>query len=119
MTAGTIQLIEEELRAAYPEATAATDAGRRLIRLPEVHFPAGCKPEIAAALMVLDPNAPKPDLYLNVVPVLRSGNQVSTGTVTLAGQTWQTFSFNVAWDEGRHTAIQFIEGKLARLRRGS
>jgi hypothetical protein len=115
----TIQLHEEELRASYPNAVAATDGGRRLIQLPQVHFPAGCKPETGSALIVLDPATPKPDLYLTQVPTLPSGNQVSIGTVTLAGQTWQTFSFNVTWEEGKHTAIQFVEGKLARLRRGS
>lgn len=115
----TIRLAEQELKAAYPEATAATDGSRRLIRLPEVHFPSGCRPAIGTALVILDPNAPKPDVYLSEVPVLHSGNRVSIGNVMVAGQSWQTFSFNVIWEEGRHTAIQFLEGKLARLRRGS
>ena len=119
MTTETIQLLEEELRTSYPKAVATTDGGRRLIQLPQVHFPAGCNPETGGALIVLDPAAPKPELHLVQVPTLPSGNQVSIGTVTLAGQTWQTFSFNVIWEEGRHTAIQFVEGKLARLRRAS
>lgn len=119
MTRETITIVEEELKAAYPTATAATDGSRRLIRLPEVHFPAGCEPEAGGALIVLDPAAPKPEMYLTEVPVLPSGNRVSIGTVTVAGQSWQTFSFNVTWEEGRHTAIQFVEAKLARLHRGS
>ena len=119
MTTETIRLMEEELKAAYPAATATTEGGRKLIRLPEVDFPSGCKPERGAALIVLDPNAPKPDMFLNEVPVLPSGNRVSAGVVTVAGQSWQTFSFNVTWEEGWHTAIQFVEEKLARLRRGS
>ena len=119
MTAETIRLIEAELRAAYPATTAATEGSLRLIRLPEVHFSSGCRPATGSALVVLDPNAPKPDMYLSEVPALPSGNRVSVGTVTVAGQSWQTFSFNVTWEEGRHTAIQFLEGKLARLRRGS
>lgn len=119
MTPETIQRLEGEIKTAYPDGTSATDAGRRLIRLPEVQFPAGCKPEGGAALVVLDPNAPKPELYLAEVPALPSGNRVSIGTIVVAGQTWQTFSFNLNWDDAAHTALQFIEGKLARLRRGS
>jgi len=119
VTTETIELLEAELRASYPAAIAATDAGRRLIQLPQIHFPAGCNPETGSALVILDPTTPKPDLYLTKVPTLPSGNQVSIGTLTLAGQTWQSFSFNVTWEEGKHTAIQFVEGKLARLRRGS
>jgi hypothetical protein len=119
MTPETIQRLEEEIAAAYPDGTSTTDGGRRLIRLPKVHFPIGCKPEAGVALVVLDPNAPKPDLHLAEVPALPSGNRVSVGTIAVAGQTWQTFSFNLNWDEGGHTGLQFVEGKLARLRRGS
>ncbi len=119
MTAETIQRLEEEITAAYSDTTSTTDAGRRLIRLPKVNFPVGCKPEAGVALIVLDPTASKPDLYLAEVPSLPSGNRVSVGTVAVAGQTWQTFSFNLNWDEGGHTGVQFVEGKLARLRRAS
>jgi hypothetical protein len=119
VTAETIRLIEAELRAAYPAATATTDGNRRLLRLPEILFPRGCRPDTGSALVVLDPNALKPELYLSEVPVLPSGNRVSVGTVTIGGQSWQTFSYNVGWEEGRHSAIQFLEGKLARLRRGT
>jgi hypothetical protein len=119
MTAETIQRLEEEITAAYPDTKSTTDAGRRLIRLPKVDFPLGCKPEAGVALIVLDPNAPKPDLYLAEIPSLPSGTRVSVGTVTVAGETWQTFSFNLNWNEGGHTGVQFVEGKLARLRRAS
>jgi hypothetical protein len=119
MTAETIQRLEQEITAAYSDTTSTTDAGRRLIQIPKVNFPVGCKPEVGVALIVLDPTAPKPDLYLVEVPSLPSGNRVSVGTVAVAGQTWQTFSFNLNWDEGGHTGVQFVEGKLARLRRAS
>jgi hypothetical protein len=119
MTGETIRLVEEELKAAYPEASATTDGNRRLIKLPEVHYPLGCRPATGTVLVVLDPSAPKPEVYLSEAPVLPSGSRVSIGNVTIAGQSWQTFSFNAAWEEERHTAIQFLEGKLARFRRGS
>src|SRR5215472_15689852 len=114
MTRETIELVEKELKAAYPAATAATNGNRRLIRLPEVPYPSGCRPATGTALVVLDPNSPKPELYLNEVPVLPSGSRVSIGSVMVAGESWQTFSFNVIWEEGRHTGIQFVESKLAR-----
>jgi len=117
MTLETIQLLEQELRATYPSAVTALDGGRRLVSLPEVDFPKGCRPSMGGALVVLDPNAAKPEMYLSQVPVLPSGGSVSVGTVSIGGQAWQTFSFNVAWEEGKHNAIQYVEAKLARLRR--
>jgi len=119
VTLETIRIIEEELKAAYPTAIAALDGNRRLVELLEVDFPRGCRPGTGSALIVLDPNSPKPGVYLREVPALPSGNRVSAGTVLVAGQSWQTFSFNVAWEEGKHTAVQFLEAKLARLRRGA
>jgi hypothetical protein len=119
MTTDTIQRLEQELLAAYSAAVLATDGSRRLIRLPEVHCPEGCNPATVEALVLLDANAAKPELYLREVPTLTSGVRPNIGTVTVAGSTWQTFSFNLLWDENTHTAIQFLEGKLARFRRAS
>jgi hypothetical protein len=118
MTPETIQRLEEELAIAYSGVSAATDGSRRLLRLP-VQFPDGCRPATTEAIIALDPSATQPQLHLLEVPALPNGTRPNVGTTTVAGQSWQTFSFNVLWDEGRHTAVQFVEAKLARFRRAA
>lgn len=113
MTQETIDRLSAELKDQYTGAVSAKDNVLMLVRLPEVHFPPGCHPESASALVVFDPAKAKPDFYLKVIPSVR-GAQPQHGTAVVGGDTWFSFSFNLKWDEN-HTALQFIEGMLRRF----
>jgi hypothetical protein len=106
----------EELAAGYDDAARTDEGQKTLIRLPRIFFPRGCNPSETSALVVLDEQQPAPQLLIKQVPTLPNGiTPRSTGTVSVAGETWNTFSFNQPWDEDAHTAIQFVEGRLRRF----
>jgi hypothetical protein len=114
----TIDRIVAELRGAFPEAKTAEDGDRTLVRLPAVPFPKGCKPDETEALVVLTPGAAQPELYVKVIPLRPDGGTPrSTGTTSVGGESWCTFSFSVQWDESRHSAVQFVLAHLGRFGR--
>lgn len=116
MSPETIARCVSELLEAYPRAQRTEDGGRVLVRLREAHLPQGCVPATTGALVILDPAQPKPRVLLNEKP--RTPGNVDPRNVspeTVAGETWYTFSYNVAWDESRHTAMQFVESALRRF----
>lgn len=118
MTQETIDRLVTELKAAFLGAKTAQEGTQTLVRLPSVSFPKGCQPATSEALVVLDPQA-APQLYLKVIPTRSDGGAPrSTGTTTVAGESWCTFSFNVQWDENRHSAVQFVFGRLRRFALG-
>lgn len=115
MTQETIVRLVSELKVAFPGARTAGDGAQTLVRLPSVPFPRGCQPAASEALVVLDPQA-APQLHLKVIPSRPDGGRPrSTGTTTVAGESWCTFSFNMQWDESRHSAEQFVHGRLRRF----
>jgi hypothetical protein len=116
MKTETIERLERELKQSYRGVLSATDAGRRLVKLPEVYFPRGCRPEVSEALVVLDPAADKPEFYLSVFPTLASGAVPARGQIFIGGQNWNTFSYSLQhWQADENTAEQFVEGKLRRF----
>jgi hypothetical protein len=104
-----------ELKEEYPDAKIARDGEKTLVKLPSVYFPVGCKPEKATALVLIEPTQPQPQLLLQIIPLLPNGGSVSASPMTIAGEAWFTYSFNLQWDEHRHTAFQFVEGRLRRF----
>ncbi len=117
MTPETIERTVLELKERYCGATVARDGRLTLVKLPEVHFPNGCQPPISEAMVGLDPSKAKPDLYLKVIPSVPNQGQPSYGAAIVGGNSWCTFSFNLQWDEAKHTAVQFVEGMLRRFAR--
>lgn len=113
MTQETIDRLTAELKNNYQGAVSAKDGGLTLVRLPEVHFPPGCQPTTAAAMVALDSAKPKPDFYVKVIPLIR-GVQPQHGTAMVGGENWCSFSYNLRWNE-EHTAVQFVEGMLRRF----
>lgn len=108
--------IIDELGEAYPSATSAVEGTRTLIKIPSVHLPSGCTPLQTAVLVVIEESQSAPQLYVRVLPTLPNGRAPrSTSSVQFGGESWHTFSFNQPWDEGRHTALQFVEGRLRRF----
>lgn len=115
MTQDAIDRFVAELKEAFPAAKTATDASQTLVRLPAVSFPRGCRPKETEALVVLRPGA-NPEMYVQVIPSRPDGGTPrSTGTTTIAGESWCTFSFNLAWHPARHSAEQFVYGRLRRF----
>jgi hypothetical protein len=113
VTQETIERLVAELRENYAGAALARDGGLTLVRLPDVHFPAGCQPESTEALVAFDPAKPKPDFYVKVIPSVR-GAQPQHGPCVVGGANWCTFSYNLRWTE-EHSAVQFVEGMLRRF----
>ena len=116
MTQETIARVSTELISDYEDASEAREGQAVFVRLPKVFLPDGCKPAMTSALVVLDPNQPMPKLLIKASPTLPNGhaprNVSPEGAV---GEGWFTFSFNQPWDENKHTAIQFVEGRLRRF----
>ncbi len=115
LTAENIRRLASELKVFYTGAAVAEDGGRTWVKLPKVHFPSGRNPETTSALVELDPGQPQPQFFLRDVPALPTGQRPNVSPVTLAGESWFTYSFNLRWDENQHTAVQFVEGKLRRF----
>lgn len=116
MTTETIAEIITELAREYSDVKTAREGNVALVRLPEVWFPGGCQPAMSAALVVLDPGQPAPRLLLKTLPRLKNGaTPRSTGSETVAGEGWFSFSFNQPWIEDTHTGVQFVEARLRRF----
>ena len=107
----------EEVGEAYPNATSTTESTKTYIRIAKVTLPVGCSPHETAALVVLEPGQP-PQLFIKTLPKLANGQAPKSCSATsIAGDTWYSFSytFKQGWDENRHTAVQFIEGRIRRF----
>jgi hypothetical protein len=116
MTKENLKRLVKELAEEYTDAAQLNEGGKTLVKIPSVSFPTGCTPPGTTALVVLDEGQPAPQLFLKALPTLPNGKAPrSVNTATFAGDTWHGFSFNQAWDEHSHTAVQFVEGRLRRF----
>ena len=116
MKAENVTRFVDEIAAAYPDASRTNEGSKIFLKLPKVYLPTGCVPSDSAVLVVLEDSQPVPQLFINKLPVLPNGKTPRSCTATpLGGDTWYTFSFNQAWDENTHTAVQFVEGRLRRF----
>ena len=105
-----------EIQESFPACLRTEDAGRTLIRLQNVSFPAGCAPAATEALAVLEPGQPKPRLLVKHKPKTPRGMVPrNVNAEAIGGESWFSFSYNIAWDEARHTAQQFVEGAMGRF----
>ena len=115
MTPEKIQALVSELIDNYTDAAEAQDGGRTLVKLPAVQLPPGCQPSSTDVIVVFTPGASKPDLVVRTAPRLPNGALPNTSSMMVAGENWVTYSFNLEWDADRHSAVQFVEGKLRRF----
>jgi hypothetical protein len=116
MTSESIARFVSELREAHPGITFAQDANRTLLKIANVVLPTGCTPEATDALVVLDPTQPKPRLLVKNKPRTPAGVEPrNVNPECVAGESWFGFSFNIAWDDTRHTAEQFLQGAIRRF----
>jgi hypothetical protein len=116
MTAANIERVVAELLAHYRGAQTAREGELTLIRLPAVELPEGCTPRTMQALVVLHPGEPKPRFYIDRIPSFSNGVVPRSMNATpVAGESWYGYSFNIQWDDNRHTGVQFVEGQLRRF----
>jgi hypothetical protein len=116
MSPETITRCAQELLEKYAGSQSALDGGRVLVRLPVVHLPEGCVPPSTEALIILDPAQAKPRLLVRDKPRTPTGaHPRNVSPETAGGEAWHSFSYNVAWQEGKHTAVQFVESALRRF----
>jgi hypothetical protein len=116
MTPEVVERLVAGLVIAFPGTRTARDDVRTLVRIPFVCFPEGCEPEGTEALVVFSPGAPLPELFLKCIPARPDGGVPrSTATTMVGGESWCTFSFNLTWDHTRHSAEQFVLGRLRRF----
>lgn len=116
MTPETIARCVSELSDAYQGAERAQEGTLTCVRLPQVVFPKGCQPPTTSALVMLDQNQPKPRLLVRQKPNTPGGVVPrNVNAEIVMGEAWFGFSYNVAWEEGRHTAPQLVESSLRRF----
>ncbi len=66
-------------------------------------------------LLVLDPGQPKPLVYVGPGQMLANGKAPrSTSIVTVGGEAWLQYSFNIPWSE-EHGIIRFIAAARQRF----
>jgi hypothetical protein len=116
MTPETMSRIVVELQQTYPGTLRAEDAGKTLVRLSGLAFPAGCVPATTDVLVVLDPSQPKPRPLVKHKPKTPRGVEPrNVNPENVGGECWFGFSYNVVWDENRHSAQQFVESAMRRF----
>ncbi|SRR5713101_353299 len=118
MTEDNIGRLVSELQEAYPGATVAREGRTVMVKLKQVHFPHGCLPESTEALVLLDPAQPKPRILVRHKPRTPGGmDPRNVNSESAASESWFGFSYNVPWEEGRHTAVQFVASAMRRFAR--
>ena len=116
MTPEAIARCVAELVDAYPGAKRAAEGPRVLVRLNAVCLPHGCSPAATAALVVFDPGQPTPRLLVRDKPKTPGGvDPRNVNPEVAGGETWYGFSYRVAWDDSKHTAVQFVGSALGRF----
>jgi hypothetical protein len=114
----TITNCVAELIEAYRGAQRADDGLRTLVRLEEARLPEGCVPSSTAALVIFDPSQPTPRLLVRDKPRTPGGvDPRNVSPEAVAGEGWYSFSYKIAWEESKHTAVQFVESALRRFAR--
>lgn len=106
----------EEVKEQYSSVKVATNGSLTYVRLDSVSLPKGCTPESTPVLLVIRPGQAKPEIY--VKPGIKLGNgrePRSVSTVTIEGESWLQFSYQLNWDSNQHSLVQFIEGALRRF----
>lgn len=116
MKAENRQRFLDEIANGYRDAVSTVEGTRTLVKFSDICLPRGCAPAQTAVLVVIEEAQPAPQLYVKQLPKLPNGRDPrSTSAVQFGGETWYTFSFNQPWDQERHTALQFVEGRLRRF----
>lgn len=93
----------------------ATEGGRTLLRIAVLELYAGSQPPTTPMLIVLDPNQPKPQAYVQPGQLLANGKAPkSTSIALVGGESWLQFSFNIPWQE-QHGIIRFIAAARQRF----
>lgn len=106
----------EDVKQQYTSVKVATNGLLNYVRIDSVSLPKGCTPESTPVLLVLRPGQAKPEIY--VKPGIKLGNgrdPRSISTVTIEGEGWLQFSYQLNWDPSQHSLVQFIEGALRRF----
>ena len=94
--------------------------GRQLVRLERAALPRGCTPPETPVLLACSPNDPRPHVYVKPGIRLPDGTDPrSTSTISVDGEAWLQFSYNITWDPTRHTLVQLVQGALIRFRGNS
>lgn len=93
----------------------AKEGERTLVRIDSLEMPPGCRPASSPFLLVFDPSQPKPLPYVQQGQLLANGNTpTSTSPVSVGGEPWMQFSFNIPWEESSGV-IRFIAAACQRF----
>jgi hypothetical protein len=105
----TITHAVEELRGVYGDSVQESrEGGRTLIKIAGVELPPGCRPEKSDVLVVLDPAAARPVVYVRPGVLLPNGaSPRSTSPTAVGGESWLGFSFAFPWTEAE-SIITFL-----------
>jgi hypothetical protein len=106
----------EDVKQQYATVKVANNGSLNYIRIESVSLPTGCMPESTPVLILLRPGQAKPEIYVKPGIKLSNGREPrSISPVTIEGESWLQFSYQLNWDPNQHSLVQFIEGALRRF----
>jgi hypothetical protein len=116
MDALEMDRISAQLATVYGDSVkVGQDGQRRLLQMDGVELYPGCQPPKTAMLLVLDPNQPKPLVFVTPGQLLFNGRlPKNSSNILIAGQTWMQFSFNIPWVPGDN-AMRFLAAARQRF----
>jgi hypothetical protein len=116
VNAPELDRITAQLASVYGEAIKVGQEGqRRLVQIAQVELYPGCQPPQTTMLIVLDPNHPKPQVFVTPGQRLANGRlPKNNSNILIAGQTWMQFSFNIPWSDGDNI-MRFIAAARQRF----
>jgi len=88
---------------------------RTLVRIGAIALYETSKPPSTPMLLVLDATQAKPVAHVQCGQLLANGRvPKSTSAISVGGEPWMQFSFNVPWEE-RHGIVRFIAAARQRF----
>jgi hypothetical protein len=106
----------DDLKKYYGIVSIAHEDPVAYVRIQEVYLPKGCSPESTPVLLGLRVNQPRPEIY--VMPGIRlpDGKEPrSISIVTILGESWMQYSYQLPYDRQVHSLDQFVEGSVRRF----
>ena len=106
----------DDLKEQFKSVSVSENGGNTYVLVQKATLPVGCNPEETPVLLVLNSGQPRPEIYVKPgIKILNGQDPRSTSVVSVQGQSWMQFSYNLEFDRSKHTLVQFIAGSLRRF----
>lgn len=106
----------DELKQYYDTVSMAYEDPVAYVRIQTVFLPRGCSPESTPVLLGLRVNQSRPEIYVQPGIRLPDGQEPrSISIVTILGESWMQYSYQLTYDRQVHSLDQFVEGSVRRF----